>query len=298
MHTCPMMTPGVPPIPHVGGPITGPGAATVLIAGLPAARVSDMATCVGPPDTIVMGSMGVMINGLPAARMGDPTAHGGVIVLGAPTVMIGDIGSPSPGAAGMGGVMAGMVIAGVLSTKIDGDASKLAKGKDPQQWRTEHKAAIEQALSDQKKLLEKRKADLQRWNNDDKADAKKWFGSDDELTRKTLQDRVQKELDLNSKSTVNNFYPADPPQDGTYAYVYAGDQEHKIYLDSAFDSAPATGEDSKAGVLAHEMSHFSDVGGTEDHVYGKDGAQALAQKNPASALNNADNFEYYVESAN
>ncbi len=89
MHTCPMVTPGVPPIPHVGGPVTGPGAPTVLIGGLPAARVGDMLVCVGPPDTIVKGSATVLISGMPAARMGDTTAHGGSIVLGIPTVMIG-----------------------------------------------------------------------------------------------------------------------------------------------------------------------------------------------------------------
>ena len=89
MHTCPQVTPGLPPIPHVGGPIVGPGAPTVLIGGLPAARVSDMATCVGPPDTIAQGSATVLIAGLPAARMGDATAHGGTIVLGYPTVLIG-----------------------------------------------------------------------------------------------------------------------------------------------------------------------------------------------------------------
>jgi uncharacterized Zn-binding protein involved in type VI secretion len=89
MHTCPMVTPGVPPVPHVGGPITGPGAPTVLIGGLPAAVVGDMCVCVGPPDTIVKGSATVLIGGKPAARMGDTTAHGGSIVLGYPTVMIG-----------------------------------------------------------------------------------------------------------------------------------------------------------------------------------------------------------------
>ncbi len=89
MHTCPMLTPGVPPIPHVGGPITGPGCPTVLISKLPAARVGDLLTCVGPPDTIVKGSATVLIGGVPAARMGDLTAHGGSIVLGCPTVLIG-----------------------------------------------------------------------------------------------------------------------------------------------------------------------------------------------------------------
>ena len=88
MHTCPMQTPGTPPIPHVGGPILPPGAPTVLIAGQPAARVGDMCVCVGPPDSIAMGSTKVMIMGQPAARMGDTTVHGGSIVVGAPTVMI------------------------------------------------------------------------------------------------------------------------------------------------------------------------------------------------------------------
>lgn len=89
MHTCPMVTPGLPPVPHVGGPVTGPGAPTVMINSLPASVVGDSATCVGPPDTIVKGSGTVMICSKPAARLGDSTAHGGVIVLGSPTVMIG-----------------------------------------------------------------------------------------------------------------------------------------------------------------------------------------------------------------
>jgi uncharacterized Zn-binding protein involved in type VI secretion len=89
MHACPMVTPGLPPIPHVGGPIIAPGAPTVLIGELPAAKVGDMCICVGPPDSIVKGSMTVEIMGMPAARMGDSTAHGGVIVIGLPTVMIG-----------------------------------------------------------------------------------------------------------------------------------------------------------------------------------------------------------------
>src|SRR6266566_6726320 len=93
MHVCPMVT-GV--VPHVGGPILPPCAPTVLIGYLPAARVTDMATCVGPPDVILMGSPTVLINNLMAARIGDPTAHGGVIVLGCFTVIIGEAGAPSP----------------------------------------------------------------------------------------------------------------------------------------------------------------------------------------------------------
>ncbi|MGH1383496.1 PAAR domain-containing protein [Kordia sp.] len=86
MHVCPMST---GPVPHVGGPILPPGAPTVLIGGLPAAKVGDMCVCVGPPDTIAAGSGTVLIEGMPAARMGDSTAHGGSIVLGEPTVIIG-----------------------------------------------------------------------------------------------------------------------------------------------------------------------------------------------------------------
>jgi uncharacterized Zn-binding protein involved in type VI secretion len=86
MHVCPMVTVLVP---HVGGPISGPGCPTVLIGSMPAARATDMAVCVGPPDVIAMGSPTVLIGSMPAARLGDPTGHGGTIVLGCPTVLIG-----------------------------------------------------------------------------------------------------------------------------------------------------------------------------------------------------------------
>jgi uncharacterized Zn-binding protein involved in type VI secretion len=86
MHVCPMVT-GV--VPHVGGPILPPGTPTVLINNMPAATVTNMCTCTGPPDVIVKGSATVLIGGLPAARMGDMTAHGGTIVIGSPTVIIG-----------------------------------------------------------------------------------------------------------------------------------------------------------------------------------------------------------------
>ncbi|HTN74912.1 MAG TPA: PAAR domain-containing protein [Pirellulaceae bacterium] len=85
MHACPAFT---GPVPHVGGPITV-GCPTVLIGNLPAAQVGSVCTCVGPPDTIAKGSATVLVGGKPAARMGDSTAHGGTIVLGFPTVLIG-----------------------------------------------------------------------------------------------------------------------------------------------------------------------------------------------------------------
>ncbi len=85
MHTCPLVNGTVP---HVGGPVIPPGTVTVMIGGMPAAKVGDMLTCTGPPDTIAAGSATVMICGMPAARVGDSTAHGGVIVAGCPTVII------------------------------------------------------------------------------------------------------------------------------------------------------------------------------------------------------------------
>jgi len=86
MHLCPLVDVIKP---HVGGPIAAPGSPMVLIGGLPAARVSDIAVCVGPPDMIAVGCPTVLISGLMAARMGDMTVHGGVITMGLPTVLIG-----------------------------------------------------------------------------------------------------------------------------------------------------------------------------------------------------------------
>ncbi len=87
IHICPMVTP--PGVPHVGGPVIGPGSATVLIENLPAACVGDSCICTGPPDSIVAGSSTVLIGGKPAARMGDTTSHGGSIIMGSATVIIG-----------------------------------------------------------------------------------------------------------------------------------------------------------------------------------------------------------------
>jgi uncharacterized Zn-binding protein involved in type VI secretion len=96
MHACPQVT-GL--VPHVGGPILPPGVPTVMIGGLPAATVGDSVTCVGPVDTIVKGSPTVFINGKPAARIGDLTAHRGVIMMGCPTVIVGEVGMGGAGSA-------------------------------------------------------------------------------------------------------------------------------------------------------------------------------------------------------
>jgi uncharacterized Zn-binding protein involved in type VI secretion len=102
MTACPMVTPGTPPVPHVGGPIVGPCSPNVIVGGMPQATVSDMAQCVGPPATIIKGSATVLVNGKPAARMGDMTNHGGTVVSGFPTVLIGDASSAGGGAGASG----------------------------------------------------------------------------------------------------------------------------------------------------------------------------------------------------
>jgi uncharacterized Zn-binding protein involved in type VI secretion len=86
LHVCPLVT-GV--VPHVGGPMLPPGQPVMLVGGLPVACVGDMCVCAGPPDAIVKGSTSVMFGNKPAARILDQTAHGGVIVLGCFTVLVG-----------------------------------------------------------------------------------------------------------------------------------------------------------------------------------------------------------------
>ena len=89
MHVCPMLNPGTPPPPHIGGPVSGPGIPTVLIGGKPAAVQGDICVCMGPPDMIAQGEATVLIGGKPAATVGSMTAHGGSITVGEPTVLIG-----------------------------------------------------------------------------------------------------------------------------------------------------------------------------------------------------------------
>ena len=105
MHACPMATPGTPPVPHVGGPI-GPGCPVVLIGGMPAARLGDVAVCVGPPDSLAQGSPTVLIGGMPASRQGDMSMHGGAVSVGLPTVLIGDGAAGSPPAGEAPGMVA------------------------------------------------------------------------------------------------------------------------------------------------------------------------------------------------
>ena len=95
IHVCPLFS-GI--VPHIGGPILPPGGVPTFINMLPAARLGDMATCVGPPDAIMAGSISVLIGKKPAARMFDACAHGGLVMWGSLNVLIG---GASAGPSGM-----------------------------------------------------------------------------------------------------------------------------------------------------------------------------------------------------
>jgi uncharacterized Zn-binding protein involved in type VI secretion len=285
MHVCPMVT-GV--VPHVGGPILPPGCPTVLIGSLPAARVTDMATCVGPPDTIIMGSPTVLIGNLMAARIGDPTAHGGVIVLGCPTVMIGEAGAPAPSAPSASAAPS------LPAAPKEGESPGPADADD---WVARNQDALKQALKDQAKMLQNKKSELEKWDDAAKTNFTKWFGEPTDASKKTIQERIDKMLDLNKNFKLEQFKSASPPKDGQFAYVYPSDKTKTVYIDKAFQTAAATGTDSKAGAISHEMSHFDDIGATKDNQYGVDRCKNLATKDPAKAVQNADSFEYYLEGA-
>ncbi len=94
MHVCPMVNGTVP---HVGGPVTGPGTPNILVNNKPAAVMGDMCVCTGPPDVIAQGAPSVFFNGVPVVCLGDMTAHGGAITVGEPNVIVGTA-TPSPSA--------------------------------------------------------------------------------------------------------------------------------------------------------------------------------------------------------
>lgn len=142
MHTCPMVT-GV--VPHVGGPVVV-GCPTVIIGMMPAARVGDMCVCVGPPDVIARGSMTVIIGGQPAARIGDLTVHGGIIVMGCPTVMIGDVGM-----GGAGGAAAAAGAAGQPEAEKDPIDEAIEKIKNSEFGKTEEGKKVLKKIEDLRK---------------------------------------------------------------------------------------------------------------------------------------------------
>jgi hypothetical protein len=181
-------------------------------------------------------------------------------------------------------------------TKKPGDAvagcasdDQVCPGKDNKELQT--------ALDEQAKMLKAKKAELGKWDDDAKKKFEKWFGKSDDESKKKIQSTIEKMIELNKKTTTANLKKAEPEEqdDDTFAYLYPDDKTHTIYIDKAFCGASNTGKDSRAGTLCHEMSHFQDIGGMLDHQYPVADCKSLAEDDPDLALENANNFEYYLE---
>ena len=278
MHACPEVTPGAPPVPHVGGPITGTGCQSVLIAGMPAATIGDACICTGgPPDSIISGAGSVVIGGKPAVRVGDGSAHGGKITTGCLTVLIG------------------------------GDAVQMLHGRlvkvyeeEVFEWPPEEERVkeINQAIKECILMLINKLNLLKK--NDEKTlvDFKKWFGADDEKTKKIILKRIRKALKVSKGLTEKNFSII---QDEKYrkdrtAAAYHEDKTRTFFLGDLFWKTGMAGKDSKPGCIIHELSHFEDIGRTEDVIYGEVDCLILANDDSKGALRNADSFEFFIVS--
>jgi hypothetical protein len=167
--------------------------------------------------------------------------------------------------------------------------------------KAEEDKVINKTIKDLKSRLKKRENELQKWDKNAKDTVEEWYGNSSEKTRKVLMIRIEKMQTLLSSYTVDNFKPAVVDPSEVYAYVYS-DDDSTIYLGEGFCDASETGRDSKMGVLAHEMSHFNSIGGTneektpyEKEIYYEKPASDLAKHAPDYAIHNAENFGYYIE---
>jgi hypothetical protein len=195
-------------------------------------------------------------------------------------------------------------------------AAKRAKAEEAEfaAWVRAHHEDLRAALAAERAMLLAKKAELTRWDGEAQANFEMYFGTTSKGARKVISDRIDAVLARNGRTTPDDLLAASGDDYGpdTFAKVEKDDPRHKIYLSPGFARAPLTGEDSRAGSLVHEMSHFYDVGQTNDvggggddddtsglseSTYGAEEARALAKSMPALALKNADNFEYYVEGA-
>jgi hypothetical protein len=156
---------------------------------------------------------------------------------------------------------------------------------------------IQAAIDAAKNMLMQAKGELEQFNDDDRSRFNKLFGTPSEKARDKILKRVNKEITLLDNLKSTNFKPVPHSESGQFAYTYPHDASHTIYLDEAFNKAPLTGDDSKAGTLIHELSHFNDIAGTVDHWYGEDRSLHDAWNQSSAAMSNADSFEYYVEGA-
>lgn len=254
MHICPVESPA----PHVGGPITGATCSTVLIEGLPAATVSSICTCQGPPDEIISGSINVVIRGSFAARKNDKTAHGGTVSTGCASVLIG------------------------------GQAGSML-------WEDEKKEIIEHTLHRCITLLQQKYDLLANGDHATLQLCKKYFGRNDKEAVEIIAKRIQKIKDRAGAITDKNFTTvlSEDKERRIWADVFPEDPSHMVRLNNLFWTAMH--ENDKAGLVIHELSHFAgkDELNTKDVIYSKS-ILRLAKCDSENALYNADNFEYFI----
>jgi uncharacterized Zn-binding protein involved in type VI secretion len=275
LHTCPVAT----PVPHAGGPITGPGCTSVLIGGKPAARVGDKCTCSGAVDIIVTGSSGVFIGGKPAARMGDITAHGGVIVGGCGSVLIGETAGNDF----------------FLKPDMSGESTPddFVMPSEEEKVRIIYETIQVCIVLLQKKLVLLKMNDARTLKQ-----FKKWFGSIDEVAKQIIINRIERELNFFESLTEHDFEDLQDERyrRKTYAMAYPEDEMHTILLGDRFWSAGINNNISSVNVLIHEISHFYDIGNTRDFDYGFKQCLHVAKNIPEKALYNADSFAFFIES--
>ena len=274
MHTCMVTT----PVPHVGGPITGVCCNSVLIKGMPAARAGDVCDCSGVPDVIASGSSGVYIGGKPAARMGDTTAHGGVIVSGCASVLIGETKGNRF----------------LLKSDTSGEDTSADFVMPPEE---EKVRIINETIQACIMLLRKKLELLKKNDPRTLEEFKVWFGSDDEEAKELIINRITREIDLFEYITHHDFkvIQDEDIRIRAYAQVYPYDEMHNIFWGDKFWSAGINDNVSRENVLIHEVSHFVYIGNTRDFDYGIEQCQDMAKNNPGKALYNADTFAFFIE---
>jgi uncharacterized Zn-binding protein involved in type VI secretion len=272
-HECPMAEPNG--TPHVGGPIVGSGCVSVLIEGKPAATTGDACICAGRPDTITGGSTGVFIGGKPAARDGDSCEHGGVVIGGSVTVLIGE---------SMGRYF-------MLTSYV------WQKDEDYDEPSKEEKIGIvKQAIAECIALLENRLPLLVQDDAETKDRFVKWLGPYTEERKAVIVGRMERQLAFFKDLNLEMFdkIPNEGEYRKTFAHVYPPDDTFRIFLGNPFWNSNYKKYGSRVDILTHETSHFECIGFTKDHAYFHVQCNELVVKKPHKALYNADSYVYFL----
>jgi hypothetical protein len=230
-------------------------------------------------DEISSGSTGVFIEGKQAARQGDRCGHGGVVVGGSGTVFIGER---------MGETFH-------KEPDEPGDKDKNNELSDLSQ--DEKNEILKKVIQSCISMLERKLNLLECEDPKTMGEFKRWFGRNDDKARIKILEKIRLVLNVCKVLTVENFKEIydEEKRERQYAEIYPDDDSYKIYLGNMFWTAAETGNNSRSGVIIHELSHSNNLGKTFDHARGEKGCLRLAELDPSDALENADSFEYFIE---